>query len=169
VNIGYSCFVPGTVVWTRLGATPIESVAVGDMVLAQNPRSGELAYRPVLQTTLGEPTRVLNVSVGEETIGVTPGHRFWVNGRGWEMAKHLEPSSALHALGGVADVRLIDRGGEVACHNLVVDDFHSFFVGEAKMLVHDNSCPRPSLASIPGSATLRSAEASPTPWALASP
>ncbi len=150
-----SCFVPGTPVWTQSGPMPIESIVVGDLVLAQNPQTGEVAYRPVLEVTVGEPTGVVNVDVGGETIGSTLGHRFWVNGRGWEMAKYLEPSHQLHAIGGAVEVRSIEKAEIVDCYNLAVDEFHTFFVGKAKILVHDKGCPRPVAASLPGSATLR--------------
>jgi hypothetical protein len=152
----HSCFAPGTPVWTQSGPVAIEYVAVGDLVLAQHPVTGEVAFRPVLQTTLGEPIRVIRIQFRDETIVATRGHRFWVNGRGWEMAKFLDASAGVHALGGAIDVGQIEEIEPIACHNLVVDEFHTFFVGESQLLVHDKTCPEPTFVSIPGSATLRS-------------
>ena len=152
-----SCFVAGTHVWTQGGPVPIETIVEGDLVLSQNPTTGEVAYRPVLQTTVGPPTGVLNIRLRGETIGATLGHRFWVNGPGWMMAKSLEPSAHLHALGGVVEVIGVETGERVDCHNLVVDGFHTFFVGQSKVLVHDFTCPAPAVPSVPGSTTPRRA------------
>jgi hypothetical protein len=145
-----SCFAPGTPVWTQAGPRPIEQIVVGDLVLAQNSTTGELAYRPVLQTTIGPPIPVLRISLPGETITATLGHRFWVNGRGWQMAKQLKPAMALHAVDQAMDVTAIDKGEDMACHNLVVDEFHTYFVGKSRLLVHDKECPRPTIAVIPG-------------------
>lgn len=146
-----SCFAPGTLVWTQEGARAIETIVPGDLVLAQNVNTGELAYRPVRRTTLGRPADVLQLKIGDETIVATPGHRFWVDGHGWRMAKELAMPTALRCTGGVISLRAIVAGDEqIACHNLFVDDFHTFFVGQAQLLGHDNSCPRPTTAITPG-------------------
>jgi hypothetical protein len=150
---GYSCFAPGTPVWTQAGPRPIEQIVVGDMVLALHPNTGELGFRPVLRTTVGQPVPVLNLALPGETITTTLGHRFWVEGRGWQMAKQLKPAMALHAVEHAIDVTGIEKGEETSCHNLVVDEFHTFFVGKSRLLVHDISCPRPTTAVIPGAAS----------------
>jgi hypothetical protein len=155
----FSCFVPGTPVWTPEGPVAIERLAIGDLVLAQNPHTGEVAYRPVLETTVGEPTGVVNLQVAGETIGATLGHRFWVSGAGWVMAKQLESSSRLHSLRGFVEVRAVESAPIVDCYNLRVDEFHTFFVGKARVLVHDNTCPEPERAAIPGSQTARTSQA----------
>jgi hypothetical protein len=144
------CFALGTLVWTQAGPRAIEEIAVGDMVLAQHPTTGELAYRPVLQTTVGVPMAVVQIALPGERITATLGHRFWVNGRGWQMAKELTPAMGLHAIDRGLDVTAIEKGEDVACHNLVVDEFHTFFVGKSRILVHDKSCPAPTPAIIPG-------------------
>jgi hypothetical protein len=158
-----SCFVAGTPVWTQAGPVSIESIAIGDMVLTQNPETGELGYRAVLATTVGTPTGVVDLAIGTEKIGSTLGHRFWVLGRGWTMAKYLEPATPLHALGGFAEVRSVAKAEIVECYNLEVADFHTYFVGDARLLVHDKTCPAPALPAIPGSARHRAwREAPPT-------
>ncbi len=151
----HSCFAPGTIVWTHGGPRPIEEIIAGDFVLSQNPANGEVDYRPVLKTTLGDPTKVMELAVGEDRIVATLGHRFWVGGQGWTMTKHLQPSAQLHSLTGPMMLEYLEPREEVACHNLVVEGFHTYFIGESKLLVHDIECPRPTLGSLPGSTTLR--------------
>src|SRR5262249_30275623 len=42
------CFAAGTPVWTESGAQAIETIKIGDRVLAKDVETGELAYKPVL-------------------------------------------------------------------------------------------------------------------------
>jgi hypothetical protein len=39
---------------------------------------------------------------------------------------------------------------EINAHNLVVADFNTYFVGQAKILVHDNQPRSPTRAVVPG-------------------
>ena len=145
----YSCFAAGTPVWTQSGPQAIETLVAGDMVLAQNPDTGELAFRAVRETTVRPPGRMARVNLGDETIATTLGHRFWVLGKGWEMAKHLD-ETWLHSLDGPKGVSVIEPMAPETAYNLVVDDFHTYFVGASRLLVHDNTCPRPTTAIAPG-------------------
>src|SRR5262249_28316342 len=98
--VNSSCFAAGTPVWTENGPVPIESVQVGDRVLAQEIQSGELTYRPVLVTTVNPPKDLLSLRVGDESIVCTKGHRFWTSGSGWMKARDLAPQTLLHTVTG---------------------------------------------------------------------
>ena len=69
---------------------------------------------------------------------------------GWAMAKELQTSRSLHAVSGGLPVESVESAGEMECHNLIVDDFHTFVIGKSKILVHDKTCPQPNLAVTPG-------------------
>jgi hypothetical protein len=167
---GYkACFAPGTMVWTQGGRQAIETIAVGDLVLSQDPLSGELDYRPVLDTTIGDPAEVKVLHVGDERITATLGHRFWVAGRGWQMVKFLEPKTTLHSFNGPVRLAAAEEAEDLVCHNLVVEGFHTFFVGESKLLVHDLMCPAPVLCALPGSTTLRDLQSPDPSLALLNP
>lgn len=156
---GMSCFAAGTPVWTNRGPTPIELITPGELVLSQNPLTGELAYRPVMQTTVRPPTAYVALTLpGGEVIRSTRGHRFWVVGEGWCMAKFLQPQLRLVGAGDALEISAVDEFDGEDAFNLVVDDFHTYFVGRQKVLVHDNSCPQPTLAPIPGMKSDRSVE-----------
>lgn len=146
----YECFAAGTLVWKQSGPTPIEQIRVGDMVLAQHPTTGELAYRPVTDATVSASAPVVRVKLPEEEFIATRGHRFWVEGTGWLMAKELPAKSSLHALSGGLTVESVEPTDAVDCYNLVVDDFHTFVVGKSQVLVHDKTCPQPTIAVTPG-------------------
>ena len=148
---GVSCFVKGTVVWTQQGLRPIESVLPGDRVLAQHPDSGELCFKVVIGTTVRPPTDASRLTVNGETITTTLGHPLWVTGKGWEMAKNIKAGDQLHGIGGIVNVNAIEPlPNKVEAHNLVVDEFNTYFVGNCGMLVHDNTYRNPTRAVVPG-------------------
>jgi hypothetical protein len=152
-NYTMSCFIMGTPVWTDAGPVPIERIRPGDVVLSQDPETGELAFQPVLATTIRPPSPLLQIDVDGEAIVTTRGHRFWVNGQGWEMAKFLKPKMRLHAVDRSQTITAVEPfagGDELEAYNLVVDGFHTYFVGSSQLLVLDNSCPRPTQAVVPG-------------------
>ncbi|MHC4399777.1 MAG: polymorphic toxin-type HINT domain-containing protein [Planctomycetota bacterium] len=148
----YSCLVAGTPVWTATGPMPVEQVKVGDRVLSQDPDTGELALKPVLQTTVRtEPeARLIAFDAGGQTIRATGGHLFWVSGQGWVMARDLLPHVPLHAAAGTARVGPVETAPFEPTHNLVVADFHTYFVGDAKILCHDVTRQGPTQAVVPG-------------------
>jgi hypothetical protein len=142
-DVSVDCFVAGTPIHTVTGLRPIESVAVGDQVLTQNPRTGALNYRPVVATVRGKSEPVVTINLGPQSISATHIERFWKVGKGWVMARELKPGDVLRALGGVAVVENVARTGSEPVFNLTVLQAESFFVGDRGMLVHDNSLIEP--------------------------
>lgn len=149
-NETHSCFVAGTPVWTQAGPVAIEKIQVGELVLSQSPHTGELDYRPVLRTSVGPPSATLKLSVGDDTIVATLGHRFWNSGTGWQMVKFIQPGDAIYRLGGSVDVQSIEKGVDAEAYNLDVGEFHTFFVGKSRILVHDITCPQATMTALPG-------------------
>jgi len=146
----FSCFAAGTPVHTKMGTAPIEEIRVGDSVLSQDANTGELAFRQVLETTQGPPTRIVALAVDGEQVGCTLGHLFWVSGSGWTMAKDLKQGDRLHSLRGARIVESVREVEEEPAYNLVIADFNSYFVGENALLVHDITSRRPTNTVIPG-------------------
>ena len=50
---------------TQTGLVPIEQVKIGDRVLSQDPETGELAYKVVLDTTERPASPMLRITVGD--------------------------------------------------------------------------------------------------------
>ncbi|MFH1921363.1 MAG: polymorphic toxin-type HINT domain-containing protein [Planctomycetota bacterium] len=144
------CLIAGTLVWTDSGLAPIERIAVGDRVLSQNPHTGELAYKPVLRTTVRPPDRLVKLVFGGEALQSTGGHPFWVAGEGWIKARNLKPGSRLHTVDGTSEVWSVHPTGTEETYNLIVADFHTYFVGKTKILSHDNTIREPTDALVPG-------------------
>jgi hypothetical protein len=138
-----SCFGAGTLVRTKLGSRPIETLEVGDQVLAQEPGSGALSFQPVVAIFHNRPTPGLRITLGRESIVATAIHRFWRAGQGWAMARELKPGDVLRTCEGLARVDSIEPVSAQPVFNLEVAQCSSFFVGKAGVLVHDNSLVEP--------------------------
>jgi hypothetical protein len=135
----FSCFPAGTMILTIQGPQPIEQLKAGDRVLSQDIRTGELAYKPIQATTLRATTPVLKVTLANHTVLVTAGHPFWANGLGWRPAKDLSAGMSLHTLEGGMTVDQIEPSRATEVYNLVVSEFHNYFLAGPRLLVHDNS------------------------------
>ena len=146
-----SCFPKGTPIDTATGSAAVETIKIGDRVLAQDCQTGELAFKPVLGTTIRPPAALLAIRLGEATLRSTKGHPFFVVGKGWRMAKELQAGDKLVSLGRLVAIDEISPETEkVEAHNLVVADSSTYFVGEDHILVHDNSPIQPSRVLLPG-------------------
>jgi hypothetical protein len=148
---GRECLVAGTPVQTSRGRVAIERVQVGDMVLAQNVETGELAYKPVLKTTITPLGPLMRVESGDkDAMRCTAGHVFWVSGEGWRQARELRSGAQLHTPRGVITVSQVQTDTPEQTYNLVVADFHTYFAGERSLLCHDNTLRQPTQAIVPG-------------------
>lgn len=148
-----SCLVAGTPIWTDRGAMAVDKVQIGDRVLAQDPDTGELAYKLVLRTTVREHSGTITVGLpGGKQIVASGGHPCWVAGRGWVNARHLKAGMLLHGVEGGAEIESveIDDDADQTVYNLVVEDFHDYFAGEGHLLLHDITPRGPTRAPLPG-------------------
>ena len=140
-----SCFAAGTMIETADGDHTIEEIQIGDLVLSANPETGEIAYKPVVNTYVHVTDTVLYLTIDEEIIETTEDHPFWVEGQGWTSAKLLQPGDVVRLKDGstqcVDDIEIVElpEGEYVAVYNFEVADFHTYFVSDYDVLVH-NKC-----------------------------
>jgi len=144
------CFLAGTPVWTMHGLLPIEKIKVGDMVLSQDVDSGEVKFKPVLRTTVRPASKLVRATIGGETFQMSGGHLVWAAGTGWTKARQLKSGAALHTLTGVTVASTVEYGVTAETYNLIVADYNTYFVGQAKLLSHDNTIKRNTKATVPG-------------------
>jgi len=141
------CFPAGTQVATPHGEVRIETLRVGDTVLAENPATGTVEAEPV-EALLVRPVSdlmALDLSDGS-TITVQPDHVFWLDRDpaltkpGWLTARRMHRGDALRTVSGrdVTVVRLRGHVGRAVVYTLTVAKDHTFFVGSAQVLVHNS-------------------------------
>jgi len=145
------CFPAGTLVSTAHGEQAIQTLHVGDVVQAEDPATGKVAAEAV-QAVIQDPVSPLvavDLSDGS-AITVTADHPFWVDagaqlaGAGWFAAGRLQAGDELRTATGahVMVVGLRHSVGYAAVYTLTVAKDHTFFVGSARVLVHnaDGGC-----------------------------
>jgi Pretoxin HINT domain len=123
---------------------------VGDWVMADDPTTpGDIRAKQVLQTFVREAISVINLYIDGELITVTEEHPFWVPEQGWVAAKDLHQGTVVQTEGGaIVDVDRVDRRDEnVKVYNFEVEGFHTYFVSDLGVLVHNNCARPPSFPS----------------------
>ncbi len=138
-----ACFAKGTLVQTLEGPKRIETIEIGDRVLTQDVKTGELSYEPVLTPVHNPPNETFRVDLGTETIVATGIHRFWKAGEGWAMVRDLKPGDRVRTVGGIATIQGISGDIKQPVFNLEVASDRDYFVGRTGFLVHDNSLIEP--------------------------
>jgi hypothetical protein len=131
----------------------VERIRVGDRVLSRDPDTGRLDCKPVLKTTVRPPDPIVTIETAEEPIRCSGGHPFWVSGEGWAKARELHDGAHLHGVAGTLEVKSVAVGDTEETYNLVVADFHTYFVGKSKVLSHDNTIRKPTNMIVPGLAS----------------
>jgi hypothetical protein len=149
------CFGAGTPVVTIDGPRPIESIQVGDRVLAQDTSTGVLVFQPVLAVHRTQSAPTVRVTLDGDSLVATGIHRFWKSGQGWVTARDLKPGDRVRALGAVSEVKSVEGAGSQPVYNLDVADSHDFFVGQKGLLVHDSGFVRPVPAPFDGGPALK--------------
>ncbi|WP_249043463.1 polymorphic toxin-type HINT domain-containing protein [Paenibacillus faecis] len=138
---GCNCFVGGTKVLTDEGEKPIEEIEVGDKVLAKDDVTGEQAYKVVTALHRNEKDTTYKLSVGSQIIETTDNHPFWVDGKGWVLAVDLKVGDELvqsnekHLK--IDNIEIVHHDEKVKVYNFTVVDFHTYFVSDLGIWVHN--------------------------------
>ena len=103
----------------------------------------ETELKEVLSVWIKETDEILHVSTSDgETIDTTTNHPFYVEEKGWVAAGDLEVGNILVTAVGdeveVTDLELEKLAEPITVYNLEVEDFHTYFVGEYGVLVHNS-------------------------------
>ncbi len=151
------CLAGGTPILTQRGPIAIERIRIGDLVLSKHSETGEVRFQPVLRTTIREPEPLIRITLAEnvdgksQVIRASGGHPFWVSGKGWVRARDLVEGARLHGLERFTQIKEVEVEEKATkTYNLVVSDFHSYFVGPEAVLSHDNSIVKPIQCLVPG-------------------
>ncbi|MCI9250178.1 MAG: hypothetical protein HFG99_13805 [Dorea sp.] len=145
-----ACFIAGTKVLAALGQKAIENIQPGDKVLAADPETGRQEEKEVVRTFVKETDTLVHLRIGGEKITATESHPFYVDGEGWVTAGELtEEDYVLDSEGCRLQVeeKYVEKLEEsVKVYNFEVEEYHTYYVGDAGILVHnkcwDDSLPK---------------------------
>ncbi len=136
------CLAAGTEVQTSVGPVIVEDLQVGDLVLSQNPDTGELAYKPVLATTVRPSGVLTRIKTNEGEYLTSGGHPLWVVDRGWEKARNIKSGDKLRGVEESVLVWSVEEAFEAPTYNVIVADYHTYFAGPGRIISHDNTLCR---------------------------
>ena len=89
---------------------------------------------------------------GEQGVGWTPYHHgdeVRRKGSVWDYINHRLVANGVPAIPQVREGELDDPFLQLAVYNLEVEDFHTYYVGEAGVWVHNHDAPTPTSPSTP--------------------
>ena len=113
------------------------------MVWAKDPVTGELALKQVLKTYERASEELIHIHVNGEEIITTPEHPFYHPIKGWTNAVHLRAGDLLVLRSGeyvvIEQVAHEILESPVKVYNFEVEDFHTYYVGNRGVFVH-NKC-----------------------------
>jgi hypothetical protein len=135
------CFPAGTQVLTAAGCVSIETICVGDLVVACNEASGQTGEFRVVQTTCRIADAITLIGIGDETIKVTDEHPFWVFGQGWTPARKLRLGMTLMDVRGrpIPVTAISAVRAQIPVYNMEIESAHTYLVSRKCVLVH-NAC-----------------------------
>lgn len=111
-----------------------------------DPDTGETALKPVVQTFRNETEEWIHETVNGETLTCTPEHPFYSPVKGWTSACDLRAGDILVMLNGeyvvVEQVQHELLESPEATYNFEVEDYHTYYVGEDQVLVHNECKPK---------------------------
>ena len=121
----------------------VEEIQVSDKVLSEDETTGEVAVKTVTETYINETDELIHIGVNGETISATPSHPFYVDKLGWTLARSLRAGDVLVLSNGeLVTVEWVQHEileSPIKVYNFEVEEFHTYFVGENSVLVH-NMC-----------------------------
>lgn len=140
-----SCFVAGVQVRTPDGPRAIESLVIGEVVLAVDVETGVLVPRPIVAVLRAQVERILVIDAGTFRIdGVSPEHPFWDPvERAWRAAGDLRVGDPLLAASGgafhtvsITSIEAQEQPG-IEVYNLTVDGTPTYLAND--LVVHNKS------------------------------
>ncbi len=140
-----ACFIAGTYVLALDGFKRIEDIVAGDKIMAADPDTFEIAEKTVLETYVRQVDKLVHITINGEEIVTTDNHPFYVQGRGFINAGSLLVGDKLVSVNGedliVEDYYIKLTEEPVSVYNFQVEDFHTYFVGDCSVWVHNKNCP----------------------------
>jgi hypothetical protein len=121
---------------------PISEIEPGDMVLAQDPETGEIGAREVTDAWVHDDDLV-RLEIDGEIVRTTEDHPFWNDtDREWQRADQLDHGDLVLTADGrrVKVGQVLGSAGRGSAYNLSVEGLHTYHVlfGDEAVLVHNS-------------------------------
>ena len=137
------CFIAGTVIFTDEGKEEIEDIQVGDYVYARDQYGDNQDYKEVTRVFIREKYILIHLVIDGETIITTEEHPFYIEGDGFVEASELEVGDLAETADGetvsIESVEVEYLEEPVTVYNFEVEDYHTYYVGDTEVLVHNLS------------------------------
>jgi len=138
IKICQGCFTGEVKVKTEFGYKPIKDIKVGDKVWAYNDTTKTLELKSVVRTIKLDFNQLYKISFGDDYVNATYEHPFYTS-KGWKDAEDLRLGDSLFVYGEkwvvISNITYFERPEVV--YNFIVEDFHTYFVSEDDILVHN--------------------------------
>ena len=138
---GDKCFTGDTPVFTSRGYRPIREMQKGDDIYSRDEKTGETGIQEVEEVFCTGTHTVYHIWLdGEEEIKTTAYHPVYVKEQGWISAINLREGDIVETMDGPAQITKIVKvrhEEKVPTYNLHVKEWASYFVGEARVYVHN--------------------------------
>ncbi|MBU3114613.1 DNRLRE domain-containing protein [Clostridium lacusfryxellense] len=143
LTLGGACFTSGTQILTEYGHKSIENIKIGDYVYSENPQTAEKGLKRVENIFIREVNSIVKIEVDGEKINTTTTHPFFVVGKGWVKAGDLKVGEKLLLFSNkeikIEKIAIEKLNIPVKVYNFEVQDWHTYFVSNTSILVH-NAC-----------------------------
>ena len=137
---------------TATGLVVIENIKAGDIVISTNPDTKETAEKRVVETYIREDSKLIHLVVNGEEIITTETHPFYVNKCGFVEAGELKVGDELLDVDNnillIEDYTVEVTKQPTTVYNFQVEDFHTYFVGECYIWVHNATCTPENITSL---------------------
>lgn len=137
-----ACFIAGTQIAAETGNVSIETVQAGDYVWAGDTETGNVALKQVIRTFVRKSDELVHITIDDEEIICTNEHPFYSPKKGWTAACHLRAGDILVTVNG--EYVIVERvqheilENPVKVYNFEVEEFHTYYVSNIGVLVHNN-------------------------------
>ncbi len=138
------CFVAGTLIVTDRGLVEIENIKSGDIVYSKDESTGEEGYKSVVRTIIRTAYLITKITLSNgEVIETTNEHPFGVINKGWIEAGELLKEDELYFYDQdqirIKDIERLKIEEGITVYNFEVKDYHTYFVGNSGVWVHNNN------------------------------
>lgn len=137
------CFISGTLILTENGLKVIEEIQVGDYVYSKDVNTGKIEFKKVIETFVHTVKETICFYLKDSKIETTLEHPFWIYQTDWKRAEEIKAGDLFTNKEDFAiTVEKTEKNlylNGIKVYNFHVEDFHTYYVSESSVLVHNSS------------------------------